>query len=183
MMRWYVLQTRPGEECSAAEKLKLNGYQTMLPMTVRKIRSGGVWRDQETLLIPGYVTVRTAYDAENYYRIKELSEILRFVGNGAESYLSYTETEWLRLLSQNSPIGPSRIRRLEDGSFEVMDGMLRFFPKGSISIVPRERKAAVRIKLCGEEKQVVLPVEMEDGADEPQEQEAGENIKTTKADG
>ena len=168
MTRWYVLQTKPGAEDAAARSLKETGYRILLPKAVVPIRSGGEWKEKESILMPGYLMVETEYTAENYYRIKGTEGILKFAGNGRESYLSTAEAEYMKLLGREV-LKPSEVEKAE-GGFKIRSGILTRFPKEKIKLIARDRKAVLTISMCGEDKKVTL------GLDVP------EDPKETKAD-
>lgn len=46
----------------------------------RAIRSGGGWTTKVYTLLPGYVFLALEYSAENYYRVKAIPHVLRFLG-------------------------------------------------------------------------------------------------------
>lgn len=158
MTRWYVLQTKPGAEESAAKSLKEMGYRILLPKAVVPIRSGGEWKEKESILMPGYLIIETEYTAENYYRIKGTEGILKFAGNGRESYLSTAEAEYMKLLGREV-LKPSEVEKA-DGGFRIAEGILARFPEDRIKLNTRDRKAVLTISVCGEEKKVTLGIEV-----------------------
>lgn len=102
------------------------------------------------------------YSAENYYRVKAIPHVLRFLGpNGlSPSYLTHLEVEWLRLLDNGGELlKPSRVEELPGGGVRIVKGVLRNFPISSIDYDKRTRRAKVEISLCGEPKTLTLSVE------------------------
>ena len=100
MVRWYVLQVTTGQETGVRDALQTLGIRAAVPREERAIRSGGGWTTKVYTLLPGYVFLALEYSAENYYRVKAIPHVLRFLGsNGlSPSYLTHLEVEWLRLL-------------------------------------------------------------------------------------
>lgn len=84
------------------------------------------------------------YSAENYYRVKAIPHVLRFLGpNGlSPSYLTHLEVEWLRLLDNGGELlKPSRVEELPGGGVRIVEGVLRNFPISSIDYDKRTRRA------------------------------------------
>ena len=79
------------------------------------------------------------YSAENYYRVKAIPHVLRFLGpNGlSPSYLTHLEVEWLRLLDNGGELlKPSRVEELPEGGVRIVEGVLRHFPASRIDYQP-----------------------------------------------
>ena len=102
MVRWYVLQVSTGQETGVRDALQGLGIRAAVPREERAIRNGGGWTTKVYTLLPGYVFLALEYSAENYYRVKAIPHVLRFLGpNGlSPSYLTHLEVEWLRLLAR-----------------------------------------------------------------------------------
>ena len=118
MVRWYVLQVSTGQETAVREALEGLGVRAAMPREERLIRSGGGWTTKVYTLLPGYVFLALEYSAENYYRVKAIPHVLRFLGpNGlSPSYLTHLEVEWLRLLDNGGELlKPSRVEELPGG--------------------------------------------------------------------
>ena len=99
---WYVIQVKTGEENGIARKLKNQAIRAEVPIENRPIRSGGAWTKKEYILFPGYVFLDMDFTARNYYRVKEVPGVIRFLGDSkAPSTLSFLEAEWIRILSGN----------------------------------------------------------------------------------
>ena len=141
MVRWYVLQVTTGQETEVRDALQALGVRAAVPREERAIRSGGGWTTKIYTLLPGYVFLALEYSAENYYRVKGIPHVLRFLGSSglSPSYLTHLEVEWLRLLDNG--------------------GELRHFPASRIDYDKRARRAKVEISLCGETKTLTLSTE------------------------
>ena len=106
---WYVIQVKTGEESGIARKLKNQAIRAEVPIENRPIRSGGAWTKKEYILFPGYVFLDMDFTARNYYRVKEVPGVIRFLGDSkAPSTLSYLEAEWIRILSGRTDSGKGR---------------------------------------------------------------------------
>ena len=141
------------------DALQTLGIRAAVPREERAIRSGGGWTTKVYTLLPGYVFLALEYSAENYYRVKAIPHVLRFLGsNGlSPSYLPHLEVEWLRLLDHGgAPLKPSRVEELPEDGIRIVEGVLRHFPVRRIDFDKRARRAKVEISLCGESKTITL---------------------------
>ena len=162
MVRWYVLQVSTGQETGVRDALQTLGIRAAVPREERAIRSGGGWTTK-------VYTLALEYSAENYYRVKAIPHVLRFLGpNGlSPSYLTHLEVEWLRLLDNGGEVlKPSRVETLPEGGVRIVDGVLRHFPVSRIDLDKRARRAKVEISLCGEPKTLTLSTEGGEDEDE-----------------
>lgn len=162
---WYVVQVMTGREDGIAAALNRQGIRALVPKEDRMIRSGGAWTRKEYILFSSYVFLEMDYNADNYYRVRNLPGVIRFLGDGnGPSRLSYLEAEWIRLLTgkNNAPIQPTVVRISEDGSLKAVKGVLTNFENRIIRVDKRNRKATFEITLCGEKKEVQLSIELED---------------------
>lgn len=162
---WYVIQVMTGREDEVAVQMNRQGIRALVPKENRMIRSGGAWTKKEYILFGSYVFLEMDYNAENYYKVRNLPGVIRFLGdrNGL-SRLSYLEAEWIRLLTgkDNAPVQPTVVRISEDGSLKAVEGVLASFENRITRVDRRNRKATFEITLCGEKREVQLSIELED---------------------
>ena len=163
---WYVIQVKTGEESGIARKLKNQAIRAEVPIENRPIRSGGAWTKKEYILFPGYVFLDMDFTARNYYRVKEVPGVIRFLGDSkAPSTLSYLEAEWIRILSgSGEPLEPTLVREDGSGGITVISGVLKQLENRVLKWDKRSRKATFEITICGEARQVQLGIEVESGA-------------------
>ena len=181
----YVLQVLTGKEEEVARKLQEEGIKSLLPRERRLIRTRGSWTEKVYCLIPGYVFLEMTYTAENYYRVKKLPGAVKLLGDpGNPSHLSYLEAEWILALTgyQNEPIPPTRVRIREDGSAELLSGVLRSFEGRIQRLDRRSRRATFSISILGESKEVTLSISLEgeEGieTEEEPEEDSSENSES-----
>jgi len=170
---WYVIQVKTGDEKGIARKLQELGIQAVAPVEDRVIRTSGKWTSKEYVIFTGYVFLQMTYNAENYYRVKGTPGVIRFLGdNQSPSTLSYLEAEWIMALAgkDNEPLKPTVVRAAEDGTLQIVSGVLKKFESNITKIDKRSRKAAFEITICNEKKDVQLSIQME----EEKEQEVAE---------
>lgn len=173
---WYVIQVMTGKEDAIARNLKEQGIKALVPKENRLIRSGGSWTRREYILFTGYVFLDMKYDAENYYKVKNLPGVIKFLGDSKNpSRLSYLEAEWIMLLTgkDNTPIEPTTVKVDEDGSIKVVKGVLERFENRVVKYDKRNRKATFEITICNEKKEVQLSIQLTD--DSQKTAEAGKD--------
>ncbi len=163
---WYVLQVSTGQESNVRDELQRMEVLALVPKENRLIRKGGSWTNKEYTLFPSYVFLNLEYTAENYYRVKGIPGVIRFLGPSglAPSRLTYLEAEWIKILSgiDGQPLQPTKVRELPDGRLKIVEGVLSNFATRAIQYDKRSRRATVEITLCGEPKTIQLSVEVVD---------------------
>lgn len=160
---WYVLQVKTGDEQRIRDALLTGGIRAATPMENSLIRKGGTWTSRERILFPSYVFVELEYNAENYYRCKGVTGVIRFLGTGSTpSPLTYQEEEWVKDLSSADaqPLQPTKVRKNEDGSVEILDGVLKTVHGKVVKFNPRNKRAILEVTFCGTVKQVQLSIEI-----------------------
>ncbi len=181
---FYVIQVETGRELQIAGILREHGIKALVPLESRSIRSGGTWTRREYVLFTGYIFLDMEYSASNYYLVRKIPGVLRFLGDSRNpSRLSYLEAEWISTLTgkDNAPIEPTIVRKAGDG-YQVVSGILERFENRIIKYDKRQRRATFEITLCGEKKEVQLSIILEEetdnlaeaGADAPES--AGQQI-------
>jgi len=160
---WYVLQVETGQERNVQQALDGMGITARTPVENRLVRKGGKWEKKEYTLFPGYVFLNLDYNADNYYRVRAVPHVLRFLGASglSPSPLTYLEAEWIKVLSGGGkPLEPTQVRRQPDGSFKIVSGVLGNFATRSIKYDSHARRAKVELSVCGEPKTIQLSVEL-----------------------
>lgn len=162
MIMWYVLQVKTGEELKVRDRLHTMNFTSHVPRENRMLRKGGGWAAKEYTLFPSYVFVELAYTAENYYKIKDIPWVIKFLGYGANpSCLSYLEAEWIKALSFGGlPIEATKVRIAEDGKAELVEGILLNFSNRLLTIDKHKHRATFEITVCGEPKKIELSIEI-----------------------
>lgn len=162
----YVIQVVTGQEEAIAGRLNGQGIRTLVPKENRMIRSGGAWLKKEYILFSSYVFLDMAFNADNYYRIKKLPGVIRFLGSdrSSPSRLSWLEAEWILQLAgkKDAPVEPSVVRAGEDGRLIVVDGVLGKFRNRIIRYDKRSRRVTVELTMFNEKKEVQLSVSLEE---------------------
>ena len=156
-MEMYVLQVRSGYEISACQELRKQGFDAVLPTVQAYIRRGGKWSIHEKIIFTQYLFIRFELSENNYYKIRKINGIVRFLGynqplkNSEQKYI-----EWLE--NDGNPIEPSKIFVTPDGDKMIMSGILRNYSGTEIDYNLRQRKASVFITIAGREHKIMLPI-------------------------
>lgn len=158
-MDMYVLQIRPGFETSAAKAIRERGFTVMCPSKMQHIRHGGTWKIQQSLIFTQYLFVECELTDENYYKIKSVDGVVRFLGFGKPEKLPKDEALYIKILDNGGePIEASKIYTTTAGAKMVLSGMLRNYIDNIISLDVRQRKAKIKIDLFGTTHKITLPV-------------------------
>ena len=164
-MKWYVIQVMAGKEDDIAGKLNGQGIRALVPKENRLIRSGGTWTQREYILFGGYVFLNMTYNADGYYKVRNIPGVIRFLGDSKNpSTLSYMEAEWIMLLTgkDNTAVEPTVVRVDGDGSFRIEKGVLKKLEHRITRYDRRSRKATFEITICNEKKEVQLSIVLAD---------------------
>ena len=156
---WYVLQVKSGKEEAVASCLSEKNVLAYVPRENRLIRKGGSWGNREYTLFPGYVFVNLDYTAKNYYMVKAIPNVLRFLGADGRrpSTLTYLEAEWIKILSGGGkPLEPTNAILTPEGEIQLTDGVLQNFIRRVVKIDKHSRRATVELTVCGERKTIPL---------------------------
>lgn len=156
---WYVLQVSTGKEMAVTSTLTNNQVLAYVPRENRLIRKGGGWCQKEYTLFPGYVFLNLNYTAENYYMVKAIPGVLRFLGPDGlhPSTLTYLEAEWIKLLAgEGKPLEPTTAQLTPEGEVKLGTGILQHFPSRIKKIDKHSRRATVELSVCGEKRTIPL---------------------------
>ncbi len=160
-MKMYVLQVRSGYEFSVCEELKRQELDVVLPVRQEFIRRGGKWSIYEKIIFTQYVFLRFELNEENYYRIKKIDGIVRFLGfeNGILQSLNHLEQKYIEWLwNDGKPVEPSKIYVTPSGDKMIMSGILRKYSGDEIEYNLRQRKANIFIDIAERRHKITLPV-------------------------
>ena len=156
---WYVLQVDTGQEQGVQQALQAMGMIALVPRENRAVRKAGAWTHKEYTLFPGYVFLSLDYNADNYYRVRAVPHVLRFLGTSglAPSRLSYLEAEWIKLLAgEGKPLEPTTAQLTPEGEVKLGTGILQHFPSRIKKIDKHSRRATVELSVCGEKRIIPL---------------------------
>lgn len=158
-MNWYVLQAATGRELDVCVGLRRKGLQVHVPKQRLQIRRRGQWREEERLLLPGYVFVCTDYSAAVFHLATAVPGVIRWLGldRGEPAALGTQDILRWRLEDQEV-LGPSRVLFYPGGVWSVLDGPLAAFAADEICMDRRQRRAWVTAHIGGGERRVCFAV-------------------------
>lgn len=156
--RWYVLYVESGKEKDVQKKLSEQGYEAVVPIENRMIRSGGKWISRAYVVFPGYVFINIEYDWWKYYTIAKISGVLTILGGGKEP-IPLTNEE-VRLVIYESELfrEPPVVRLLDGGGFEIVSGSLLMFKRHIKRIDRHARRLVLSVPIAGKETEFTLSV-------------------------
>lgn len=154
--RWYVLQVTTGQELRIQGELHRRGIQTIVPTEQRVIRQHGKWIKKQYIVFVGYVFIKIPYSFGLYYTLSGINGVLRILGGGSNpTALTHAEIknidQWSKMLGE-----PSVVKFNDDGSYEVLSGVLIEFKDHIKSIKKRYKRAICVINIAGAATQITL---------------------------
>lgn len=146
----------------------------LFPKKVRRIRKRGVWLEDRTALLPGYVFVYTLGEREcpaDYLRLDGVLRVLRY-GEEKDGWLYGNDlafADWIR--KQDGTL--STLPAVEEGDWvRVDEGVLKEMRGRVIRVDRRKRIACVEMDILGGGKRVWLAYETLEAAKD------GDPVKT-----
>ena len=156
-MDMYVIQVQFRCETSVCHELKKLGFDAVLPTVNEYIRRGGKWIIHERIIFTQYVFIRFEPSEINYYRIRKIRGIIKFLDYNQP--LKYSEQKYIEWLENGGkPVEPSEINVNPDKSVTVVSGILKNYSGNKIRYNIRQRKADIFIKIADCEHRITLPV-------------------------
>lgn len=157
---WYVLQVKSGCEESVRDKLNEAGFHALVPAENKLIRQKGSWSKKKNILFSGYVFVNLTYNADSYYKIISMDNVIKFLGHKNDpSTLTFLEAEWIRVLGENGILEPTEVE-VKETQLKVLKGVLQNFKSRIKNYDIRQRKAVFEITVCGEVKEITLSIDI-----------------------
>lgn len=154
-IKWYVLYVNTGQEHAVVEQLRHRGFDAVVPIESKLIRSKGEWTTQQHILFDGYVFVRMDYEWSKYYVFKGIPNIIRLLGGGTSPIpLTDTESEFILTLSELLKT-PSVLKFTDDG-YETVSGFLAENKDKIVKVQKRYKKATVKITLASEPTELTV---------------------------
>ncbi|MDE6020935.1 MAG: hypothetical protein K2H01_08085 [Ruminococcus sp.] len=160
----YVFQVRPGTDLYVAENLRKRGYFVRCPQRIMFIRKNGEWTEKTEPVFPGYLFLEHPYSKpltdEKYYDICSAEGVVGFLKNGKNPIpIAQHEEQYIYWLwNHGKPIAASRVYKTANDDCMILSGILREYSKSIVSIDLRQRRAKIRVPICGREYKIALPV-------------------------
>jgi len=158
--KWYVLHVLTGRELDVKSRALDAEFNCLVPRRKMKERKGGIWKEVEKLLIPGYVFVEAQMTDEEYYRLKGITGVIDIL-RGASNYptpLTQDEVQViLSLTKEGDLVGLSDVF-INGDKVEIISGPLVGL-QGNIKKVDKRRfRAKIAFTLAGQEKTVEIGI-------------------------
>lgn len=160
----YVFQVKPGTDLYVAANLRKRGYFVRCPQRIMFIRKDGEWTERTELVFPGYLFLEHPYSKpltnEKYYDICSTDGVVGFLKSGSKpALLAEHEEQYIYWLwNHGKPIAASRVYKTANGDNMILSGILREYSDRIISMDLRQRRARIRVPICGKEYKIALPV-------------------------
>lgn len=166
--QWYVLQVRTGKEADIKAKIieeyaaiSKDHYRPIALVPERKLierRQGRECRITRTMF-PGYVFLNFVLNDSTYYRIKQIPNIIRFLGTTRPTPVPIEQMQpILRMCSLGELIDISKVSIGK--TVEIIEGPLQGYVGNIISIDKRKKRAKVRFQILDETKEIDLGIEV-----------------------
>lgn len=154
--RWYVLQVTTGQELRIQDALNRRGIQTIVPIEQRVIRQRGKWIQRQYIVFAGYVFVKIPYSFGLYYTISDINGVLRILGGGCHP-TALTQEEVAKIDKWSKMLGtPSVVKFNDDGSYEILSGVLLEFKDHIIRIKRRYKRAMCDLQVADTAVKITL---------------------------
>ncbi|MCL2697939.1 MAG: hypothetical protein FWE74_07645 [Oscillospiraceae bacterium] len=157
----YVLHVLDGKEQEVINDLKwFQTLRTYAPKEKVTYRKGGVWREKQEVIFPGYVFVEESEHIEKlspwmYYRLIETKSVLRVLDRYKP--LPEKEASEIRAIAKNLDICKAEF---VDGELISLHGWIEEFDYRIIKYSRRQRTALVEHTIYGEPVRHKLSVDI-----------------------
>ena len=153
-MSMYVVQVKPGTDLQAAVLLRKRGHLVRCPQRTMDIRKNGKWNSITEPVFPGYLFL----EEESVVQSDGVIGFLKVSGCTLGKLQPHEEAYIRWLWNGGKPIAPSRIYTTLQGDKMVLSGVLREYWNNVVRLDLRQRRARVRLSICGHDYTVTLPV-------------------------
>lgn len=157
----YVLQVISGKELEIKKRLEELGIKALVPEVFRYKHYKSTWNEEISIIFKGYVFVQMVYSAENYYKIMNVDDIIRFLKVGDEmAALSFMEEEWIKILSGKEVRVAQQISINDEGEAILLSDTLKKFETRISKIDKHKRAAEFNLEVLNEEHKIVLGIDI-----------------------
>ncbi len=158
----YVIQTKTGFELASSKIIEKMGYKAKVPEKIMLIRHGGSFKKQKYLIFKNYIFLdENKITPKDYYHIKIISGVINFIGGGTPIAMTEQERQYiLWLWNCGNPIEPSKVFVSSDGAKMIMSGILQNYNGKYINFNIRQRRAKIKIPICGVDRNITVPIEI-----------------------
>lgn len=153
--QWYVIQVLTGAETECLQRLTKLGIKAVAPTRILPELSGGVWRERERMMIPGYVFAQMTLSIWNYYRVTQIPCALRILpGNGEFHPVPEKQMRWILEMTQDGAAWGISTAAEIGGRIVVRTGPLLGREKNILKWDKRRRRCTIRIGVLDERRKI-----------------------------
>ncbi len=136
----YVIAVNSTQEKDALACLKkIEGIEVILPSCIRQKRHGGVWREYESIIIPGYIFIECKFSDALYYKVKNSLYVRGWLGGSRPVKMIEKDAEFIRFIANGGKPMP------------IIDAKSEMMKKATITIInKRARKIKFRVEVFGQ---------------------------------
>lgn len=155
---WYVLHVLTGREKEIAENLRTKGIRSCVPEREVNIRQQGKWHRETRLFFDGYVFICCQYSADIYHTVKRIGGVIKILPDAIHPVpLHSYEADFIKICSRGV-IGLHDVIR-HGNQYEIADGGLAGFNGKLVMVKPRQRKAIIKMNVCGNLRLVSIGID------------------------
>ena len=159
--RWQAVFVLTGHEDNIKEKIEYALQDTTLKAVVPKRcimeRKDGRWHEKIKPLFPGYILLQGAIATPEYYLLKSVPGIIRFLKDNKDFYtICPEEIEVINHLMCNGDLIGISTAYQQDDKIIIVEGPLLGKEGLIIAVDQRKGRARVKLSLLGDERTVDL---------------------------
>lgn len=161
-MKWYALYVKSGNEVAVQKWLNVSleeSFNSIVPRRYLIETKSNTSKETIKVIFPGYVFININMSTGNYYKIKNISPILKVL-----SYDSYfteiPENEMMPILDLTKDDEIIKYSKIicDNSEFTVLSGPLKNNEHMIKKINKHKKRASVYLKLNGEDKKIDLGI-------------------------
>jgi transcription antitermination factor NusG len=160
MLSWYALHVETGQELAVTRALRKMGTCAIVPMEMRRERSGGRTRERLHVYVPGYVFIRLEGLASAYNPIRCVPHVFRFLGGGTPDRIPDDQMRMMLALAEHGetmrPAPASRI----DGKTVITGGPLARLNPTILSADTRSGRATIEVKVLEHSCRTTIQIQL-----------------------
>lgn len=152
----YVLQVKPGAEDIVLKQLNDKGLSGKVPKILKYKHVKGEFIPSTDIIFKGYVFTDVKYNADNYYDIKEIKEVIKFLNADDDPVpLNTVEEAYINILDKMG-LEPCKISFDDKDNAKVVSGCIAYFESKIKKIDKHKRIASFELKI----KDKIYDIEM-----------------------
>lgn len=163
-MNWCVLHVKTGYERHVLYMLNRKLHiKALAPAEEMPVRRGGVWKIQLRLYLPGYVFVAQPTTNEQYYHIRALPGVIRFLGGSSPQVVPQKQMELILAVDalDSAHGGHAIVTRRQDGTHSVTLGVTPVLLPTIRKYNARRKRATIEFSILNDKHIITIPASPE----------------------